>query len=100
MHYEIYKNTRDASWKFLIWHNVRSLPADLKPIISVMGITVRKDNSEILHADERARTVNENGVLHIIVRDDPIPQKQYTIMHEIGHIVLGHIESDDRSDVD
>lgn len=100
MHYEIYKNTRDASWKFLIRHNVRSLPVDLKLIISVMGITVRKDDSGILHADERGRTVNESGDLHIIVRDDPIPQKRYTIMHEIGHIVLGHTETDGRSDVD
>ena len=100
MHYEIYKNARDASWKFLIQHNVCSLPVDLKPIISAMGITVRKDNSGILHAGERGRTVNENGMLHIIVRDDPIPQKRYTIMHEIGHIVLGHTESDNRSDVD
>lgn len=100
MHYEIYKNTRDASWKFLIRHNVHSLPVNLKTIISAMGITVRKDNSGILRSDERGRTVNENGNLHIIVRDDPIPQKRYTIMHEIGHIVLGHTETDGRSDVD
>ncbi len=100
MHYEIYKNARDASWKFLLWHNVLSLPVNLKPIISEMGITVRKDNSNILQTDERGRSVNENGKLHIIVRDDPIPQKRYTIMHEIGHIVLGHTESDDRSDID
>lgn len=100
MHYEIYKNTRDASWKFLIQLNVCSLPVDLKPIISVMGITVRKDNSGILRSDERGRTVNENGNLHVIVRDDPIPQKRYTIMHEIGHIVLRHTETDGRFDVD
>lgn len=100
MHYEIYKNARDASWRFLIQHKICSLPVDLKLITSTMKITVRKDNSVILHTNERGRTVNENGVLHIIVRDDPIPKKRYTIMHEIGHIVLGHTESDDRSDVD
>lgn len=100
MHYEIYKNTRDASWKFLLWHNVRSLPVNLKPIILEMEITVRKDNLNILQTDERGRSVNENGKLHIILRDDPIPQKRYTIMHEIGHIVLGHTESDNRSDID
>lgn len=100
MHYEIYKNARDASWRFLIQHNICSLPVDLKSIISVMRITVRKDDSGILRSDERGRTVNESGDLHIIVRDEPVPQKRYTIMHEIGHIVLGHTESDGRSDVD
>ena len=30
----------------------------------------------------------------------PVPQKRYTIIHEIGHIVLGHTDSDDRSDID
>lgn len=100
MHYEIYKDARDASWKFLIQHQINSLPVDLKPIISAMGITVRKDNSGVLRSDERGRTVNESGDLHIVVRDEPISQKRYTIMHEIGHIVLGHTESDDRSDVD
>lgn len=100
MHYEIYKNARDASWRFLLQHKICSLPVDLKPLISVMGIAVRKDNSGILHADERGRTINENGDLHIIVRDVPIPQKRYTIMHEIGHIVLGHTETAGCSDVD
>ncbi len=76
------------------------MPVDLKPIISAAKIVVRKDNSGILHTNERGRTVNENGELHIIVRDDPVPQKRYTIMHEIGHIVLGHTEDDDRSDID
>lgn len=65
-----------------------------------MGITVRKDVSDILRTDERGRVVNENGNLHIIVRDTPVPQKRYTIMHEIGHIVLGHTEDSGNYDVD
>ena len=44
--------------------------------------------------------LSPNEFYKYIVRDMPIPQKRYTIMHEIGHIVLGHTESDDRSDVD
>ena len=57
----------------MIQHKICSLPVDLKLITSTMKITVRKDNSVILYTNERGRTVNENGVLHIIVRDDPIP---------------------------
>ena len=65
-----------------------------------MGIIVKKDDIGTLGADERGKTANAGGKLRIIVSDMPIPQKRYTIMHEIGHIVLGHTESDDRSDVD
>ena len=65
-----------------------------------MGIIVKKDDIGTLSADERGKTANASGKLRIIVRDMPIPQKRYTIMHEIGHIVLGHTESDNRSDVD
>lgn len=100
MHYEIYKNARDASWNFLIQHKVNSLPVDLKPITSAMGIIVRKDIEGVLRTDERGRTINANENIRIIVRNDPIPQKRYTITHEIGHIVLGHTESYGRSDVD
>lgn len=100
MHYEIYKNARDASWKFLLQHKICSLPVDLKCITSAMGVIVKKDETRMLGVDERGKTANANGELRIIVRDMPIPQKRYTIMHEIGHIVLGHTETDGRSDVD
>ena len=100
MNYKIYKNARDASWRFLISHNVRSIPVDLNPILFDMGITVRKDVNGILRADERGRTVNENGNLYIVVRDTPISQKRYTIMHEIGHIFLRHTDDSGSSDAD
>lgn len=100
MNYEIYKNARDASWGFLIQHKIDNLPVDLKRITADMDIIVRKDNTGTLDADERGKAVNADGKLRIIVRDMSVPQKRYTIMHEIGHIVLGHTEFDDRSDVD
>ena len=92
MRYDIYKNTRDASWKFLLKYEVSSFPVDLKPIVSKMGITVRKDIIGMLSDNELGRVVNAQNELHIILRDMPVQQKRYTIAHEIGHIVLGHTE--------
>lgn len=92
MNYVIYKNTRDASWEFLIKYGISSFPVDLKPIVAEMGITVRKDIIGLLSENELGRVVNANGELHIILRDAPVHQKRYTIAHEIGHIVLGHTE--------
>ena len=65
-----------------------------------MGIIIRRDDSNTLATNERGKAVNADGNLRIIVRDMPVPQKRYTIIHEIGHIVLGHTDSDDRSDID
>ncbi|MDE5558671.1 MAG: ImmA/IrrE family metallo-endopeptidase [Ruminococcus sp.] len=92
MKYDIYKNARDASWKFLIKYGVSSFPVNLKPIVSEMGITVRKDIIGLLSENELGRVVNAQGDLHIILRDTTTQQKRYTIAHEIGHIVLGHTE--------
>lgn len=90
MNYEIYKNSRDAAWQFLIKHNVRSLPVDLKSITAEMGIIVRRDVLGILKSGERGKTADTNGQPLIIVEKAPVSQTRYTILHEIGHIVLGH----------
>lgn len=90
--YNIYKNSRDAGWRFLLDYGVSSLPLDLKKITAQMGVAVRRDNAGVLMPNELGITVNAGGNFHIIVRDAPIQQKRYTIAHEIGHIVLGHTE--------
>ena len=90
--YNIYRNSRDAGWKFLLEYGISSLPLDLKKIVSQMGVTVRRDDAGVLMPNELGITVNARGNFHIIVREMPIQQKRYTIAHEIGHIVLGHTE--------
>ena len=55
-----------------------------------MGITVRKDITGLLDPGEQGRTITTEDEIQMIVRDMPIPQKRYTIMHEIGHLVLSH----------
>lgn len=79
LNYEIYKNSRDAAWRFLIRHNVRSLLVDVKSITAEMGIIVRQDVSGVLKLGERCKTINANGQLLIIAGDSPVPQTRYTI---------------------
>lgn len=93
LNYEIYKNSRDASWKFLIEHKVKSLPVDLKTIVSEMDIKVKKDIDGILQRHERGKLIKDDGKATIIIREADIYQNRYTIMHEIGHIVLEHMEN-------
>lgn len=98
--YEIYKDSRDASWKFLIEHKVNSLPVDLKAIVNKMDISVKEDASGILDSTERGKVITSNEQRVIIIRRSDIYQNRYTIMHEIGHIVFGHDDKphEDKSD--
>jgi hypothetical protein len=91
LNYFSYKNARDASWAFLIEFGIFELPVNIKPILNSMNITVRKDYSD-LAGNERGYSVFENNAYQIVVPDCSIPQKRYTIMHEVGHIVMKHIQ--------
>lgn len=92
--YGIYKNARDASWRFLIDYHVNRLPVDLKLITGVLGIKVRADNTNILQSHQRGTTMTDNNETYIIVRKGAPAEIRYTIAHEFGHIYLGHLMTD------
>lgn len=91
LNYKYYKTARDASMLFLIEHSITRLPIDIGGILKKVNITVRKDFN--MKPNERGYSVFEDNSFQIIVPDCPIPQKRYTIMHEIGHIVMKHIQN-------
>ena len=92
MNYNSYKNARDASWYFLIKNEISELPVNISPILNSLNITVRKDVAGNLSSGERGYSVFENNFYQIVVPECPVPQKRYTIMHEVGHIVMKHIQ--------
>lgn len=92
LNYESYKTARDKSLFFLIEHNITELPVNLNPILNSMNIIVRKDYK--MPYDERGYSVFEKNAFEIVVPDCPVKQKRYTIMHEIGHIIMEHIKDD------
>ena len=89
--YGIYKNARDASWRFLIDYHVDRLPVDLKSITDALGIKVRADNTNVLNPHQRGTTITNNDKTYIIVRKGgKTDENRYTIIHELGHAYLGH----------
>ena len=89
--YGIYKDARNASWNFLIHNHITSLPVDLKSVTGSLGIKVRFDNVGILEPNQRGLTMTDMNVTYIIInKEGPLAENRYTIMHELGHIYLGH----------
>lgn len=89
--YGIYKDARNASWNFLLLHQIDRLPVDLKSITDKLRINVRVDNAKMLNNNQRGMTLLDNDIIYILVRPNGTAnENRYTITHELGHIYLGH----------
>lgn len=89
MNYKEYKNSRDLVWRVILNEGVSELPVDVVSLCRSMGIDVKwyqplDGNSGI--------TVVIDGKPTIFVARHELRQRQrFTIAHELGHILLGHI---------
>lgn len=90
--YDIYKSARNKSWQCLIQSNVRELPVHPVAIAKYYGITCHPAPPEALQGS--------SGILRII-DDKPhiftdgshsVQRRRYSIAHEIGHYLLGHLD--------
>lgn len=91
-----YSIVRDTCWKCLIECNVRTLPTPLGEICTHYGIGIVNDSDvNLLDKDESGRIVCVGNAIRIVVNDKhPIQRRRYTIAHELGHYLLGHLGTD------
>lgn len=102
MNYSNYKNARDAAWKTLIECGISSLPvrpseicrhynwvlADYiygKRSIELLGLSELKEKTDGFCA------VTANHVYIFYDSALPVGRQRFTVAHEIGHLVLGHV---------
>lgn len=91
MKYAIYKNVRNASWQCLIDCNVTNLPIKPVRLAALYGIKCKAATKEELRGAS-GEIVAFAGEVFISFREDDPPQRQrFTIMHELGHYLLGHL---------
>lgn len=102
LNYNDYKNARDAAWQILIDCGVHCLPVKITALCRQMGISIHtyQTSGEILERNRLSELasqtdgfcVNSDGKYHIFYDSRlPIPRKRFTLAHELGHIILGHI---------
>lgn len=102
MNYKKYQNTRDAAWKTLIECGVSALPVRPSEICKhykwVLADYIAGERSiELLGlAELKERTdgfcaVTENHVYIFFDSSLPVGRQRFTVAHEIGHLILGHV---------
>ncbi len=92
MNYGIYKGARDASWRCLLDAHILSLPINPIQIIKIYGIGCRLADPAFLNGASGLTVKDEAGNIKIIIDSThPRTRQRFTIMHELGHYVLGHL---------
>ena len=103
MNYENYKKSRNAAWEILLSCGVDRLPVDLNVISRHLGVRVYaySRSRNLLEDAGLAEVAERVSGLTFYIRDQPVilyndaesPQRiRFTIGHELGHIVLGHVQ--------
>lgn len=91
MNYGIYKNARNASWQCLIDCQVLELPIKVVQIAARYDIVCRKSNKTDL-CGASGEIKRENGEICIFTDESQNDRRRrFTIMHELGHYLLGHL---------
>jgi Zn-dependent peptidase ImmA (M78 family) len=99
MYYGTYKNVRNAAWQVLIDNHITTLPLDITQVIHHYDIILRKNSLvHLLSESESGKTVVKDDIW-VIVYDDALEHdhKRFTVSHELGHILLGHPLTPDKS---
>ena len=95
MLYGKYKNVRDAVWKTIIELKINQLPVSVDFITKELGIKqIRNCDLEypLLSSGERGLAILAEGNWYVIYNEkESIPARRFTVAHEIGHILLGHL---------
>ena len=93
MNYSRYKLVRDIALEILIQENIRELP--VKPIALSRSMGIEAVYDENTHGKADGYCTILQGVSYIAI-DPEInrQQRRFTVAHELGHLLLGHIDPD------
>lgn len=103
MNYENYKKSRNAAWEILLACRVEKLPVDLNAVLRHLEVRVYSYSRgrDLLESTVLAEVAKQVSGLTFYIGSQPVilyndaetPQRiRFTIGHELGHIVLGHVQ--------
>lgn len=89
MDYKKYKNSRNLSWEILLREGVCELPVRTSALCKKMGIKLVYGPQE--QGSDGYSTILDGSMYVIIRKGLPIERTRFTVAHEMGHILLGHV---------
>lgn len=103
MSYQNYKNARDAAWRILLDCEINCLPVSLNTIcrrLKIRVLSYSKGSRMIERANLSLAAHRTDGMTFyawgkpVILFDEKTSSQRakFTIAHEVGHIVLGHVK--------
>lgn len=106
MSYKSYQNARDAAWRILLDCNVERLPVDLNLVCKTLGVrtTSYRANHVLIQRRNLSEVVARSDGLSFFAGNTPVvlynetctsERIRFTVAHELGHIVLGHVSPGD-----
>ena len=89
MNYKNYINSRDKAWRLLIDCNIVELPVKIVKLCADLKITVK---GYVSANDDDGYSCMIGGKPYIFVNNKAYePRQRFTVAHELGHILLGHV---------
>lgn len=89
MNYKQYQQARDRAWRILIDLQINTLPVSTSAVCRRLGIVIREGD---LPGESDGVSTIMNGVPYILVREScSAERKRFTVAHELGHILAGHV---------
>ncbi len=91
MEYGVYKNARNASWQCLIDCGITELPINPVQVAAHYGIICKQATADWLKGAS-GQIIAVKDKVYILVNDaEPHGRQRFTVMHELGHYLLGHL---------
>ncbi len=89
----LYQDVRNVSWHCLINCRIDSLPIQISKVCKFYGGKVVNDSDvHLLTTNQSGRIISINQTFYVIVNDkESIQRIRFTIAHELGHYLLGHL---------
>lgn len=101
MNYKAYQNTRDAAWRILLDCKITDLPIDLNHVCRCLGVKAVSYQAHwrdgvlppLAGLTDGIAFFSGGEPIVLYDRNKPSGRIRFTVAHELGHLVLGHIDT-------
>ena len=91
MNYKNYQKSRNATWEMLLDLEIKELPVKITDLCRRIGIPVKFADLGA-EQDGYSAIVNDKPIIVInSLKRDNTARMRFTVAHELGHIMLGHV---------